>query len=227
MACAPFVCSQLIAVVAGLHAVLPAAGHVGGQRVADDGGILRQDRRLTALVDLPERLIEKELRRLGRADALGDEEPVEEVLHTRQSQPVELLLIGAVAGGGQQIPAPQCLQQLSRPVHGDGTLVQGGAEIFLEHHAVEVHVQRGEHVVPPDLLQLRKRQSALLDLPPELVVLAVEHIVHPRLVGPQAEVGEALLHGPADVGVKIQQGVVDVDQNQLHSALLFFSLFSG
>ena len=102
--------------------------------------------------------------------------------------------------------------------------MEGGAEVLLKYRAVKLDIQRCKHLVPADLLQFREGQRPLLDLPPELVVLPVEHIVHPRLVGPQAEVGKALLHGLADIGVKVQQGVVDVDEDQFHRRLpSFFS----
>ena len=112
------------------------------------------------------------------------------------------------------------LQQFHGPVHGDSAVVQGRAEILFEYPAVKGNIQRGEHPVPAYRLQFREGQRALLDLPPEFSVLPVEHGLHVRLVGLQSKVHEALPHGLPDIGVKIQQGVVDVDKNHLHGVPL-------
>ena len=111
-------------------------------------------------------------------------------------------------------------QQLHGTVHGDGTVVQRGAEVFLKHRAVEVYLQGAEHVVPANLLQLAERQSPRLDLVPQLAVLPVEYLLHVRLVGAQTEVGEALRHRLPDIGVKVQKGVVDVDEDHGHGRYL-------
>ena len=129
---------------------------------------------------------------------------------------MELLVIGAVAGHSQRVFPVERLQQLHSAGHGDGTVVQGGAEVFLEHRAVKVDVQRGEHVVPADAFQLRERQRSLLDPPPQLSVFPVEYLLHIRLIGLQPEVGEALPHGLTDVLVKVQQRIVNVDEYKLH-----------
>ena len=112
------------------------------------------------------------------------------------------------------------LQQFHGPVHGDSAVVQGRAEILFEYLSVKIDIQCSEHVVPADLFQLTECQRTLLDLPPEFSVLPVEHGLHVRLVGLQSKVREALPHGLPDVGVKIQQGVVDVDKNHLHGVPL-------
>ena len=68
-------------------------------------------------------------------------------------------------------------------------------------------------------MKLGEGECTLLDLPPKLIIFGGEGMVHLRAVGGQAKMGKALLHGGADIGIKIQQGVIDINEDGFHEVL--------
>ena len=150
---------------------------------------------------------------------LRNEEIIKIRLHAADLQPVELLFVGAVAGDTQECAAGKALQELYGTGDWDGALVQGGTEVMFKGGAIKMDAKSGKNIVPADFLKLGEVECTLLDLPPELIIFSGEGMVHLRAVGRQAKMGKALLHGGADIGIKIQQGVIDINEDGFHEVL--------
>ena len=150
---------------------------------------------------------------------LRNEEIIKIRLHAADLQPVELLSVGAVAGDTQECAAGKALQELHGTGDWDGALMQGSTEVMFKGGAIKMDAKSGKNIVPADFLKLGEGECTLLDLPPKLIIFSGEGMVHLRAVGGQAKMGKALLHGGADIGIKIQQGVIDINEDGFHEVL--------
>lgn len=198
---------------------MQATGNIGRERVPDDEGFLGEDRDGAIFVQLAEGVIEEGWGGLGGASMLRNEEIIKIRLHAADLQPVELLFVGAVAGDTQECAAGKALQELYGTGDWDGALMQGGTEVMFKGGAIKMDAKSGKNIVPADFLKLGEGECTLLNLPPELIIFGGEGMVHLRAVGGQAKMGKALLHGGADIGIKIQQGVIDINEDGFHEVL--------
>ena len=142
------------AVVAGLHAVLQTAGDIRGEGVADDKRFPGEDGGGAGFIELPEGGIKEGGGGFGGADALRNEKVGEILLHPAQLQPVQLLFIGAVAGGAKDAVPGEALQQRDGTGDGNGAFVDGGAEVMLEGGAVKGDAESVKNAAPADFLEL-------------------------------------------------------------------------
>ena len=189
------------------------------ERYREQFAFLRENGVGTIFVQLAEGVIEEGWGGLGGASMLRNEEIIKIRLHAADLQPVELLFVGAVAGDTQKCAAGKALQELYGTGDWDGALVQGGTEVMFKGGAIKMDAKSGKNIVPADFLKLGEGECTLLDLPPELIIFSGEGMVHLRAVGRQAKMGKALLHGGADIGIKIQQGVIDINEDGFHEVL--------
>ena len=103
-------------------------------------------------------------------------------------------------------------QDLLRPVHGLVAVPEELDEAVLKGLAVGVDAEMVEDPGPADGPETGAGQVPLLDLPPEGVVDPAEDGEHPLRPG-DAQLRKALADGSLRAAVKVQKGVVDVDEN--------------